>query len=224
MPWRAVPGYQALVCIFLSGGNDGHNTVIPINTAQQGFGLYQSARGALGLPQASLLPINNGNDVYGLHPQLPEIQGLYNAGNAAVLANVGMLVKADRPRRLQHQQQHDRAERLVLAFGSGWPVADLDSDRSRQHGLGRTHRRSAAILERGRHLPAMTSTNGSSLFLTGTADVRGERAVGIGDAAELRKLRASGGHAAVAHVRQRSAAGAGGQRHAWPRRRAMPMR
>ena len=44
-------GYQALVCIFLSGGNDGHNTVIPINTAQQSYSLYQSARGALGLPQ-----------------------------------------------------------------------------------------------------------------------------------------------------------------------------
>jgi len=86
-------GYQALVCIFLSGGNDGHNTVIPISTAQQNFNVYQSARGALGLAQASLLPIHNGSDVYGLHPQLPEIQGLYNAGQAAVLANVGMLVK-----------------------------------------------------------------------------------------------------------------------------------
>ena len=39
-------GYQALVCIFLSGGNDGHNTVIPIATAQQNFNVYQSARGA----------------------------------------------------------------------------------------------------------------------------------------------------------------------------------
>ena len=32
-------------------------------------------------------------DVYGLHPSLPEIQGLYNSGRAAVLANVGMLVQ-----------------------------------------------------------------------------------------------------------------------------------
>src|ERR1039457_4851851 len=86
-------GYQALVCVFLSGGNDGHNTVIPITTAQQNFSVYQNARGALGLAQSSLLPIQNGSDVYGLHPQLPEIQGLYNAGQAAVLANVGMLVK-----------------------------------------------------------------------------------------------------------------------------------
>ncbi len=84
----AGPGYQALVCIFLSGGNDGHNTVVPIATAQQSYAPYQSARGALAIPQASLLPIVNGSDVYGLHPSLPEIQGLYKSGNAAVLANM----------------------------------------------------------------------------------------------------------------------------------------
>jgi len=86
-------GYQALVCIFLSGGNDGHNTVVPISTAQQNYSLYQQGRGALAVPQASLLPIANGSDVYGLHPSLVEIQGLYNQGKAAVLANVGMLVE-----------------------------------------------------------------------------------------------------------------------------------
>jgi uncharacterized protein (DUF1501 family) len=86
-------GYQALVCIFLAGGNDGHNTVIPISTAQQGFSLYQKGRQSLALSQASLLPISNGGDAYGLHPSLVEIQNLYNLGRAAVLANVGMLVQ-----------------------------------------------------------------------------------------------------------------------------------
>ncbi len=86
-------GYQALVCIYLAGGNDGHNTVIPISTQQQGYALYQQNRGGLALAQNSLLPISNGSDAYGLNPSLPEIQGLYNTGKAAVLANVGMLVK-----------------------------------------------------------------------------------------------------------------------------------
>jgi uncharacterized protein (DUF1501 family) len=88
----ASSNYQALVCIFLSGGNDGHNTVIPITTALQKYNQYQSARGGLAIPSASLLPIANGSDAYGLHPSLVEIQGLYNQGKAAVLANVGMLV------------------------------------------------------------------------------------------------------------------------------------
>ena len=87
------PGYQALVCIFLAGGNDGHNTVIPLATVQQNYSLYQKGRQGLALAQGSLLPIANGNDTYGLHPSMPEIQNLYNQGKAAVLANVGNLVQ-----------------------------------------------------------------------------------------------------------------------------------
>src|SRR5579862_6892641 len=86
-------GYQALVCIFLLGGNDGHNTVVPLTTAQQNYSQYQKYRGGLAIPQTTLLPISNGTDSYGLHPSLVEIQGLYNQGKAAVLANVGMLVE-----------------------------------------------------------------------------------------------------------------------------------
>jgi uncharacterized protein (DUF1501 family) len=86
-------GYQALVCVFLLGGNDGHNTIIPMTTAQQNYNLYQQNRGGLALAQNTLLPIANGSDTYGLHPSLMEIQGLYNQGKAAVLANVGMLVQ-----------------------------------------------------------------------------------------------------------------------------------
>ena len=87
------PTYQALVCIFMSGGNDGHNTIIPISTAQQNYSLYQQGRGSLALAQSSLLRIADGSDVYGLHPSIPELQGLYTSGKAAILANVGMLVQ-----------------------------------------------------------------------------------------------------------------------------------
>ncbi len=86
-------GYQALVCIFLAGGNDGHNTVVPITTTQQNYSLYKQGRQSLALAQNTLLPIMNGSDSYGLHPNLPELQTLYNQGHAAVLANVGNLVK-----------------------------------------------------------------------------------------------------------------------------------
>ena len=68
-------GYNALVCIFLLGGNDGHNTVIPIQTSvaggAQNYQLYQKIRQNLALPQGQLnvVTMKNG-DVYGLHPQL----------------------------------------------------------------------------------------------------------------------------------------------------------
>jgi uncharacterized protein (DUF1501 family) len=160
-------GYQALVCIFLSGGNDGHNTVIPITTAQQSFGVYQSARGAMGLAQSSLLPINNGSDVYGLHPQLPEIQGLYNAGHAAVLANVGMLVtpidrvayntnnSAILPNALfSHSDQAGQWQSSIpTGLGStGWGGRMADAVQASNAGAT---------------FPTATSTSGSSLFLTG---------------------------------------------------------
>jgi len=86
-------GYQALVCIFLGGGNDGHNTVIPISTAQQNYSLYAKNRQSLALSQGSLLPVSNGSDLYGFHPSMPEMQTLYNQGKMAVLANVGNLVQ-----------------------------------------------------------------------------------------------------------------------------------
>lgn len=88
--------YQALVCIFLSGGNDGHNMVIPINitTSQNSYALYAQGRQSLAQPLGKLqAPIQNGPDTYGLHPLMPEIAALYQAGNAAIVANVGMLVQ-----------------------------------------------------------------------------------------------------------------------------------
>jgi uncharacterized protein (DUF1501 family) len=159
--------YQALVCIYLAGGNDGHNTVIPISTAQQGFSIYQNARGALGLAEGSLLPINNGNDVYGLHPQLPEIQSLYQAGNAAVLANVGMLVK---PIDRAAYNTNNSSILPNALFSHSDQASQWQS--SIPTGLGSTGwgGRMADLLQSsnaGATFPAMTSTNGSSLFLTG---------------------------------------------------------
>ena len=89
--------YNALVCIFLLGGNDGHNTVIPISTPngyQNNPALYTANRLSLALPQASLLQVaTKAGDIYGLHPKLKELQSLYNSGKAAILANVGMLAE-----------------------------------------------------------------------------------------------------------------------------------
>src|SRR5271168_4066940 len=160
-------GYQALVCVFLLGGNDGHNTVIPIATAQQNYSLYQSGRGGLALPQSSLLPIANGSDTYGLHPSLVEIQSLYNQGKAAVLANVGMLVQpitrtlyltnngALVPSALfSHSDQSSQWQTGIPsgAGSSGWGGRLPDLMQSQNAG---------AIF------PPMTATTGCQLFCTG---------------------------------------------------------
>src|SRR5215468_3428376 len=87
--------YKALVCVFLIGGNDGNNTVVPIMTGSQSYQNYLNVRQGLALSQGSLLPIpaQKGAATYGLHPRLVEIQQLYLQKKAAIVANVGILVK-----------------------------------------------------------------------------------------------------------------------------------
>src|SRR5437868_5253234 len=83
--------YRALVCIFLFGGNDGNNLVVPLDATN--YNAYSSARGgpnALPIAQGALLPIANG--AYGLHPALTDMQSLFNQGRLALLTNVGTLV------------------------------------------------------------------------------------------------------------------------------------
>ena len=89
------PDYKAVVCIFLMGGNDSNNMVVPIQTALQGYGAYQAVRGSpLGLTMPSLAQIATpGGDVYGLHPSLAPLHALYQRNRLAVVANVGNLIQ-----------------------------------------------------------------------------------------------------------------------------------
>ncbi len=85
--------YKALVCIFLYGGNDANNVIIPIDSTS--YAAYAAQRTALALEQASLLPISpktyNDGRQYALHPSLVEVQGLFAQGQLAFLANTGTL-------------------------------------------------------------------------------------------------------------------------------------
>jgi len=89
--------YKALVCVFLQGGNDGHGTVIA--TDADSFAQFTQARsGAPGLayPLANLLPITpltpQTGRTFALNPYLTGVQNLFNAGRAAVVANIGTLI------------------------------------------------------------------------------------------------------------------------------------
>ena len=158
--------YRALVCIFLAGGNDGHNTVIPIQTAAQNIGLYQTARQSLALPQGSLLAVTTkSNDTYGLHPRLVEIQSLYQQNKAAIVANLGMLVQPT----------------TKTAYNSGGPVPTNLFSHSDQttawqtsipngisgSGWGGRMADSLAAQNSSAQFPPIVSTGGCGLFCTG---------------------------------------------------------
>ena len=91
--------FKALVCVFLYGGNDQANTIIPTTTAQ--YNQYVTARNGVALPLTGLQaisPLATGAGAYtgpalALHPQLAGIKRLFDAGNCAVLANVATLVQ-----------------------------------------------------------------------------------------------------------------------------------
>jgi uncharacterized protein (DUF1501 family) len=162
--------YKALVCIFLFGGNDGNNTVIPVTTpksnANNSYAKYAAVRGGLALPQSSLNMIGTKQgDQYGLHPGLTEIAALYNSGKVAVLANVGTLVTPLTQQQYLHQtkeiplnlfshldQQTEWQSSLAQGFAtSGWGGRVADVMQGCNTGK----------------LPIIVSVGGNALFVTG---------------------------------------------------------
>jgi uncharacterized protein (DUF1501 family) len=148
-PWRslfstdvsaaaAFSDYKALVCIYLFGGNDGNNTIVPVDGSR--YTAYQAARGGLALGASRLLsPIaaSDGSQ-YALHYGLAELNNVFGAGRLAVVLNVGLL---NRPlTRAQYQQglsapsnlfshsdQTTQAQTGVSTpIGSGWGGRLLD--------------------------------------------------------------------------------------------------
>jgi uncharacterized protein (DUF1501 family) len=83
-----VAGYKAMVGIFLFGGNDGWNMVVPTDTTR--YGLYASTRNAaLVLPQANLTTLAGSN--YALHPSLAPLKAIWDDGGLNVVLNAGTL-------------------------------------------------------------------------------------------------------------------------------------
>ena len=83
------PADRAVVCIYLFGGNDGNNVIVPLNRYNQ----YARRRGALALPRQSLLSVTgvvSGNE-YGFHPAMTEVANLFRSRSVAVVANVGRI-------------------------------------------------------------------------------------------------------------------------------------
>jgi uncharacterized protein (DUF1501 family) len=87
---QTVTDYKALVCIFLYGGNDANNMLIPFDTA--GYTKYSSIRGPLALAQNTLLPLAAAPN-FALNPNLPDIQTLFASNAVALVTNVGTLIE-----------------------------------------------------------------------------------------------------------------------------------
>ena len=89
-----ITDYKALVCIFLQGGNDSNNLIVPTLASQ--YANYAAIRTpVLAIPQSAILGVtslNSDGNTYGLHPSCPELQTLFGEGKLAFLFNTGTLV------------------------------------------------------------------------------------------------------------------------------------
>jgi uncharacterized protein (DUF1501 family) len=132
--------YRALVCVFLFGGTDSHNMIIPLGAEYAG---YAAGRGNLAIPQASAIPINAGlsGRSFGMHPSMPGLANIFNTDRKlAVATNVGVLLKPTDlaaynaqntlpPQLFSHSdmQSHWQTGRADYPAESGWGgrLADL---------------------------------------------------------------------------------------------------
>jgi uncharacterized protein (DUF1501 family) len=98
------PDYRALVCVFLFGGNDSNNTVIPMDDTN--YQAYTSIRGSLALSGTDLTPTvtSVSGAPYAFHAKLAEVASLFSSKELAVVANVGSLVQPLTRAQYQAQQ------------------------------------------------------------------------------------------------------------------------
>lgn len=163
--------YRALVCVFLNGGNDGNNTVVPYDDyANYAAGRPNGGNGAA-LARAELAPIapSNLTRKFGLHPNLDMLVPLFEQKKLALVANVGTLVapitKADyvagrnRPRNLFSHSDQQLATQGQIAGAmvpSGWGGRAIDAVGGGNDGKG---------------IPGMVSLAGDALFTQGVTSL-----------------------------------------------------
>jgi uncharacterized protein (DUF1501 family) len=128
--------YRALVCVFLAGGNDGNNTIVPTSTTE--YDAYAAVRSAasLAIARDSLLPITpaGGAGEFGLHPNLVQLQTLWNEQKLSIVCNVGPLVQP-----ITREQYQGGAPRPYQLFSHSDQIAQWQTaiaDRVGQTGWG----------------------------------------------------------------------------------------
>ncbi len=156
--------YKALVCIFMFGGNDSNNMLVPTDNR---YSQYLQSRSVLAIPESQLLPLQTGaQSTYGLHPNMPDMQGYFNNDKTlAILANVGTLVQpttqatyqafTNLPENLySHSDQQDQWQTAQLSgmTAAGWAGKIADN---------------VQTLNTGAQFPPILSISGNPVFCTG---------------------------------------------------------
>lgn len=183
MPNSVSGNYRALVCVFLNGGNDSNNMVIPTDSF---YTSYASQRPTIAIPQGSVLglgapPASLGGRTFGFHPNMGDFQpdptgnpglfypgpvSLYNSGKLAVVTNVGPLVMP----MSQAEYMNNSKPKPYALFSHSDQIQAWQSGRSDikiSTGWGGRSADAVATCNAGSGFPTITSISGSSTFCIG---------------------------------------------------------
>jgi uncharacterized protein (DUF1501 family) len=165
---QAMGGYKAIVCVFLFGGSDSNNMIIPFTDYAQ-YAATRTVASSVGITQAQLLPFTAPSDgkQYGFHPSFAPLAPTYAAGKLAVIANAGTLIapitKTDyqqgknRPQNLFSHSDQQNAWMGKLpgqAVATGWGGRAADSP-------------SIVAASTGSLIPVTISVSGKQVFTIG---------------------------------------------------------
>ena len=163
----ASPGYGAIVCVFLFGGSDSNNMIVPYTDYAQ-YAAVRTVASNVGLTQAQLIQFtapSNGK-TFGFHPSMAPLAPVYTSGKLAVLANCGTLITpltqaiykttpSARPSNLfSHSDQTNTWQGLI----TGSPV---------RTGWGGRMADTLVTVNAGAKIPAAVSVNGTQFFTIG---------------------------------------------------------
>ncbi|MGD9589891.1 MAG: DUF1501 domain-containing protein [Pyrinomonadaceae bacterium] len=172
--------YKALVLVFMSGGTDGNNMVVPNHNdaTLSNYTAYANLRSNLAIAQGSLLPISvprMGNLTYGLHPSLGPgttnngIHELWAQQRLAIVTNVGTLVRPTTKAQMT-QSSHPKPYQL---YSHSDQVAQYQTSISNTQAFtgwgGRVSDKLTASSNPNGLIPMVTSIAGSQLFTSGQA-------------------------------------------------------
>ena len=179
---EAAADYKALVCVFLNGGSDGNNMLVPYTgySDANGYDVTRTASG-LAIPKSALVqisPPNTGGNVFGLHPnlspevanagQLPGLVGPWNQGKLAILCNYGSLLQPTT--KAQYQSNAGGAFRPYQLFSHSDQVNQQMTSICKttgQTGWGGRMADNTGSLNGVTVLPMSISVSGANLFETG---------------------------------------------------------
>jgi uncharacterized protein (DUF1501 family) len=160
--------YRALVCLFLAGGNDSFNVLVPREPSA--YAAYQSSRSDLALSPAQLIDIHPvGMPDFAVHGAMPELANLFETSKAAFVANVGTLIEPVQNR----AQVEQNLKRLPLGLYSHsdqieqWQTSVPHS----RSGIGWGGRMADLLkdLNANQTVPMQISLDGSNVWQTGNS-------------------------------------------------------